>query len=174
MGPKLPEPSPWRSLPGRKMFQNFEITCDFVREGEEALCTQGSMEAEIRCLLVLLPSHLQLVKLMTMFTLWLLHLRHSWEHSPDRGARLSLQTPCSGLPHSGAFLYTPRTSRIYLVAKNKQNLSSLCEWHVKHSEKICGVCGGHLISMNFPPRNWEEYYAYSLKGEREIMPTYKV
>jgi hypothetical protein len=30
---------------------------------------------------------------------------------------------------------------------------------VKHSEKICSVCGGHLICINFPPRNWEEYYA---------------
>jgi hypothetical protein len=31
---------------------------------------------------------------------------------------------------------------------------------VKHSRKICSVCGGHLISINFPPRNWEGYYAY--------------
>jgi hypothetical protein len=35
---------------------------------------------------------------------------------------------------------------------------------VKHSEKICSVCGGHIISMNFPPRNWEEYHAYSRVG----------
>jgi len=33
--------------------------------------------------------------------------------------------------------------------------------HLKYSEKICNVCGGHLIFMNFPPRNWEGYYAYS-------------
>jgi hypothetical protein len=31
---------------------------------------------------------------------------------------------------------------------------------LKHLEKICSVLGGHLISMNFPPRNWEGYYAY--------------
>jgi hypothetical protein len=30
---------------------------------------------------------------------------------------------------------------------------------VKDLEKICSVCGGHLISMNFHPRNWEGYYA---------------
>jgi hypothetical protein len=44
-------------------------------------------------------------------------------------------------------------------------------------EKNCSVCGGHLISMNFPPRNWKEYYAYSsrlggklclLKGVRTL------
>ncbi len=34
---------------------------------------------------------------------------------------------------------------------------------VKHSEKFCSVCGGQLIFMNFPPRNWEGYYAYSSK-----------
>jgi hypothetical protein len=28
-------------------------------------------------------------------------------------------------------------------------------------EKICNVCAGYLIAMNFPPRNWEWYYAYS-------------
>jgi hypothetical protein len=32
---------------------------------------------------------------------------------------------------------------------------------VKHLEKICSVCGGHLIFINLPPRNWEGYYAYS-------------
>jgi hypothetical protein len=38
---------------------------------------------------------------------------------------------------------------------------------VTHSKKICSVCGGHLISMNFPPRNWEGYYAYSSRvGEK--------
>jgi hypothetical protein len=31
----------------------------------------------------------------------------------------------------------------------------------KHLEKRCSVFGGHLISINFPPRKWEEYYAYS-------------
>jgi len=25
------------------------------------------------------------------------------------------------------------------------------------------VCGGHFISMNFPPRNWEGYYVSSSK-----------
>jgi len=65
---------------------------------------------------------------------------------------------------------------------------------LKHSEKICSVCGGHLISINFPLTNWEGYYAYSsrmgspyihqfssyklggiscllLKDGKEIMPT---
>ncbi len=32
--------------------------------------------------------------------------------------------------------------------------------NAKHSEKICHVHGGHLISMNFPPIVWEGYYAY--------------
>jgi len=32
---------------------------------------------------------------------------------------------------------------------------------VKHLEKIGSVCGRHLIFMNFPPKNWEGYYAYS-------------
>jgi hypothetical protein len=27
--------------------------------------------------------------------------------------------------------------------------------------EVCSVCGGHLISMNFSPRNWEGYYLYS-------------
>jgi hypothetical protein len=31
----------------------------------------------------------------------------------------------------------------------------------KHLEKRCSVFGGHLISINFSPRKWEEYYAYS-------------
>ncbi len=46
--------------------------------------------------------------------------------------------------------------------------------HRKHSQKICRACGGgHLISMNFTPRNWEGYYVWLLiKGGREIMPTY--
>jgi hypothetical protein len=35
--------------------------------------------------------------------------------------------------------------------------------YIKHYEKICSVCGGHFISMNFPPRNWEGYYASSSK-----------
>jgi hypothetical protein len=30
----------------------------------------------------------------------------------------------------------------------------------KHLEKICSVFGGHLISINFPPRKWEGHYAY--------------
>jgi len=38
---------------------------------------------------------------------------------------------------------------------------------VMHSKKICSVCGGHIISMNFPPRNCEGYYAYSSRvGEK--------
>jgi hypothetical protein len=38
----------------------------------------------------------------------------------------------------------------------------------KHLEKICNVCEGHLISMNFSPTNWEGYYAYSSRVEGEI------
>jgi hypothetical protein len=34
---------------------------------------------------------------------------------------------------------------------------------VKHLKKICCVCGGHFISMNFLLRIWEGYYAYSSK-----------
>jgi hypothetical protein len=30
-----------------------------------------------------------------------------------------------------------------------------------YEEKFCSVSRGHLISMNFPLRNWEGYYAYS-------------
>jgi hypothetical protein len=33
--------------------------------------------------------------------------------------------------------------------------------HVNHLEKICSVCGGHLISINLSPWNWEGYCAYS-------------
>jgi len=39
---------------------------------------------------------------------------------------------------------------------------------VKHLEKICSVCGGHLISMNFSPRNWEGYYIYSSRMGRKL------
>jgi len=28
-------------------------------------------------------------------------------------------------------------------------------------KRICNVHGRHLISLNFPPRNWKAYYAYS-------------
>jgi hypothetical protein len=35
--------------------------------------------------------------------------------------------------------------------------------HRKDSQRICRACGGHLTSMNFTPRNWEEYYVYSLR-----------
>jgi hypothetical protein len=38
-------------------------------------------------------------------------------------------------------------------------------------EKIHSSCEGHLISMNFPLRNWEGYYAYSKVGEK-IMPIF--
>jgi hypothetical protein len=31
----------------------------------------------------------------------------------------------------------------------------------KHSEKICSVFGGLLISIILHPRKWEGYYAYS-------------
>jgi hypothetical protein len=35
---------------------------------------------------------------------------------------------------------------------------------LKHSERIWSVCGGHLLSINFPPRN---------EIGRDIMPTYR-
>jgi hypothetical protein len=35
-------------------------------------------------------------------------------------------------------------------------------------ENVCSVCGGHLISIIFPPRNWEGYYAYSSRMGRNI------
>jgi hypothetical protein len=31
---------------------------------------------------------------------------------------------------------------------------------INHLEFFCNVCGGHLISMNFSPINWEGNYAY--------------
>jgi hypothetical protein len=34
-----------------------------------------------------------------------------------------------------------------------------CLSNIKQLEKIYNVCGGHFISMNFPLRNWEGYYA---------------
>jgi hypothetical protein len=48
--------------------------------------------------------------------------------------------------------------------KMKVRRMTLCmgiQLWVKHSEKICNLCGGYLISMNFLSRNWEGYYAYS-------------
>jgi hypothetical protein len=41
------------------------------------------------------------------------------------------------------------------------HLSWECQGHVKHSQKICSVFGGHLIFINFPPKKWGGYYAYS-------------
>jgi len=38
----------------------------------------------------------------------------------------------------------------------------------KHLEKRCSVFGGHLISINFSPRKWEEYYAYSSIVRRSL------
>jgi hypothetical protein len=39
--------------------------------------------------------------------------------------------------------------------------------NVKHLQNICSVCGEHLLSINFPPRNWDGYYAYSSRmGEK--------
>jgi hypothetical protein len=39
---------------------------------------------------------------------------------------------------------------------------------VKHLEKLSCVCGRHLISINFSPRNWEGYYAYSSRMGRKL------
>jgi hypothetical protein len=33
-------------------------------------------------------------------------------------------------------------------------------FYIQHWKNFV-VCGGHLISINLPPRNWEGYYAYS-------------
>jgi hypothetical protein len=33
-------------------------------------------------------------------------------------------------------------------------------FYIQHWRKFV-VCGQHLTSINFPPRNWEGYYAYS-------------
>jgi hypothetical protein len=46
---------------------------------------------------------------------------------------------------------------------NKKNPS------LKHLEKICSVFEGHIISINFPPRNWEGYYAYSSRLEENYV-----
>jgi hypothetical protein len=43
----------------------------------------------------------------------------------------------------------------------KLNISRLGD--LKHSEKLCSVCGGHLISMTFLPRNWEGCSAFSAR-----------
>jgi hypothetical protein len=42
------------------------------------------------------------------------------------------------------------------ITKNQEPLMD-----VKHSEKLYSVFGGHLIFLNFPPRKWEGYFAYS-------------
>jgi tryptophan-rich sensory protein len=39
---------------------------------------------------------------------------------------------------------------------------------LKRLEKICNVCEGHLISMNFSPTNCEGYYAYSSRVEGKL------
>ncbi len=39
---------------------------------------------------------------------------------------------------------------------------------LKHLEKICNVCEGHLISMTFSPTNCEGYYAYSSRVEGKL------
>jgi hypothetical protein len=40
--------------------------------------------------------------------------------------------------------------------------------NIKHLKKFLNVCGGQLMSMNFPPRNWERYYAYSSRVEGKL------
>jgi hypothetical protein len=62
---------------------------------------------------------------------------------------------------------------------------------LQNPKALFSVCGGHFISMNFPPRNWEGYYANSsrvggklyliigvktiplLRGRHKNPPTYK-
>jgi len=39
---------------------------------------------------------------------------------------------------------------------------------VMHLKKICSVCGGHLIFINFPPSNWEGSYAYFSRMGRKL------
>jgi hypothetical protein len=50
---------------------------------------------------------------------------------------------------------------IQSICSSRWSVSVRLRTNVKHLEKICSVFGGHLISINFPPRNWEAYYAYS-------------
>jgi hypothetical protein len=64
-------------------------------------------------------------------------------HHPNANANILTQLP--NLPRAAYYLYA-----------------------IKHLEKICNVCGGHFTSMNFPPRNWEEYYAYSSRVGRKL------
>jgi len=61
-------------------------------------------------------------------------------------------------------------SRINQNIKEKKgrNLEEASYKTLKHSQNICNVCGGHLISMNFPPGNWEGYYANSSKVGRKL------
>jgi len=39
-------------------------------------------------------------------------------------------------------------------------LANMTQPKQKALEKICSVFGGYLMSINFPPRKWEGYYAY--------------
>jgi hypothetical protein len=68
-----------------------------------------------------------------------------------------------GSPVKG-FFYCTRASwpkrGLYLLIVRTFSLRYV---YIKHLEKICSVCGGHLVSMNFHPRNREGYYAYSSK-----------
>jgi hypothetical protein len=44
---------------------------------------------------------------------------------------------------------------------------------VKHLEKLCCVCGRHLMSINFPPRKFERILCLLLKDGSEIIFTYR-
>jgi hypothetical protein len=52
----------------------------------------------------------------------------------------------------------------------KRGLYLLIVLYRKHLEKICSVCGGYLVSMNFHPRNWEGYYPYPSKVGGKLCP----
>ncbi len=68
------------------------------------------------------------------------------------------------------FLNQILDTRHYKVLKPKGGVLNLITCNVtppssltllKHFQKILSVCRGHLLSMDFHPRNWERYFAYS-------------
>jgi hypothetical protein len=86
---------------------------------------------------------------------------HSWE---DHGCKIIV------LPYLGfGFFLKDRPERFSVPLEGmvssgtfpSQRASVGVLFYGKCSKKISSVCGGHLISMIFPLRNWEGYYAYS-------------
>jgi hypothetical protein len=86
----------------------------------------------------------------------------------------SYRTLCSQRPRrqvtmlqgwSSSSVFSPSTFPLFpCPAPNvgqwvKQHPHCYHDKNLKHSEKICNVCGGQLIYMNFPPGRGEGYYA---------------